>query len=269
LAGHPQLFAPPELHLLSYPNLAQRKTSLSNDWNIHLLQGTIRALMQIKGCSVEQAQPMMEAYEKQQLTAKQFYHLLQEWIGDRILVEKTPTYAAHLAILQQAELIFEEPLYIHLVRHPYAMIRSYEDAKLDRIVPFLNESSFSRRQLAELTWLVSNQNILEFLSAIPQPRKFQLKFEDLVSNPQQQVDRLCHFMGIEFQTEMLEPYQEKEQRMTDGVESVSQMSGDLKFHLHQGIEANVAFRWKKYHTHDFLSESTWQIAERFGYTACE
>lgn len=265
LAGHQKLFAPPELHLLSYPTLIQRNASLSNESNQHLLQGTIRAIMQLKSCTVEQARQMMQNYENRGLTTKEFYHILQQQLGDKILVDKTPTYATSLGILKRAESYFENPLYIHLCRHPYAMIRSYEDAKLERIIPFMNESSFSRKELAELTWLVSHDNIIKFLQDIPQQRQFRLKFEDLASHPQEQVEQLCDFIGIDFQTEMLQPYREKEQRMTDGLESVSQMSGDLKFFLHQGIDPNIAFRWKKYHTHDFLCDSSWQLAEKLGY----
>ena len=35
-----------------------------------------------------------------------------------MLVDKTPSYALDPAMLRRAEEAFEEPLYIHLVRHP-------------------------------------------------------------------------------------------------------------------------------------------------------
>jgi acyl carrier protein len=265
LAGNNQLFAPPELHLLSYLTLTQRKDALSSDWNQHLLQGTVRALMQLKSSSAEEGRQMMENYETEGLSTKEFYAVLQQELKGQILVDKTPTYASSIEILKQAEDNFDKPLYIHLLRHPYGMIRSYEDAKLDRIVPFMNESSFSRRELAELTWLVNHENIFNFLQDIPEERQFQLKFEDLVTAPQEEIQQLCDFIGIDFQLEMLEAYQDKEQRMTDGLEVASQVSGDLKFYLHRAIDPDVAFRWKKYHTHDFLSDLTWKITEKMGY----
>ena len=66
---------------------------------------------------------------------------------------------------------------------------------------------------------------------------------------------------------MLNPYQDKHQRMTDGINNSSRMSGDLKFHLHRQIEPTIAYRWRKYHTADFLSCSTWKLAKSFGYEA--
>jgi hypothetical protein len=64
---------------------------------------------------------------------------------------------------------------------------------------------------------------------------------------------------------MLDPYKEKEQRMTDGVEIVSRFSGDLKFHLHQRIEPNAAFRWKQFHADEFLGDITRDISTLLGY----
>jgi acyl carrier protein len=265
LAGHPDLFAPPELHLLSYNNLLQRKVALSNEMNSHLLEGTIRAIMQIKDCSASEAEALMEEAENQELTSKQFYHLIQEWLGNKILVDKTPTYGSHIDILRRAETDFQEPLYLHLVRHPYGTIRSYQNAKLDRIVPFMHRSSFSTRELAELTWLISQQNIVQFLQEVPQERQFRVRFEDLVQQPELTVKNICNFLNLEFSSAMLDPYQEKDQRMTDGVHVASKFSGDLKFHLHQRIEADAAERWKHYQGVDFLGDMTWELAKLFGY----
>lgn len=269
LAGHPQLFAPPELHLLSYQTLAQRQAALAGEQTSHLLQGTIRAIMQLKNYSAEAAERLMQEYEDQQMTTQQFYNQLQTWLGDKTLVDKTPTYASHLDILKRAETDFEQPLYLHLLRHPYGAIRSYEESKLDRIVPIMNESSFSRRELAELTWLISHQNILDFLQHVPQQRQYRIQYEDLVENPQASVESICQFLGLEFHEDMLDPYKEKAQRMTDGVQVVSKMSGDLKFHLHGGIEADAAHRWKRYYTVDFLGDITRKLAESLGYNLAE
>ncbi len=265
LAGNKQLFAPPELHLLPFENLLQRKLAFSNDLNQHLLNGTVRALMELKGCTSTQAQQMMTQWEEQSLTTKEFYTLMQGELGERILVDKTPSYSYHADILKRAETDFEQPLYLHLLRHPYGMIRSFCDAKLDRLLPFMQGDDFKREQYAELAWLTCNQNISDFLHTVPPERQFKLKFEDLVTQTQTVVTDMCNFIGVDFQVEMLEPYKEKKQRMTDGVEAVSKMSGDLKFHLHRTIEPEMAYRWKQYHTVDFLGEVTKELAASFGY----
>lgn len=266
LAGHPKLFAPPELHLLTYGNLNQRKMALGSDASIHLLQGAIRAIMQLKNCSAEEAEILMQNCEYQNLTTKEFYHWIQQELGDKILVDKTPTYASHVNILKRAEMEFENPLYIHLVRHPYGMIRSYETSKLERIVPIMNQKSLTRREISELTWLISHENILEFFQDIPENRKLTLKFEDLVGDPENSIRNQCKFLGLEFEPEMLNIYNEKQQRMTDGVRQASEMSGDLKFHLHTGIEPNVADSWKRDQITDYLADRTWKVANFLGYS---
>src|SRR6185369_14432855 len=71
LGGHPKLFAPPELELLSFNTLADRKTEFGERFAFWL-EGTIRALMQLKQCSAEATKAIMEECEAEQLTTQQF-----------------------------------------------------------------------------------------------------------------------------------------------------------------------------------------------------
>ena len=262
LGGNPQLFAPPELELLGFNTLGERKAQFSGRYNFWT-EGTIRTIMEIKGCSAQEAIAIMEELEDKNLTSKQFYRLLQEWLGDKILIDKTPSYSLDLETLKRAEINFHNPLYIHLVRHPLGMIHSYEEAKIDQIFPYQN--SFNSRELAELVWLISHQNILEFLQQVSPQRQYQVKFEDIVKQPQKTIESLCQFLGVEFNPDMLQPYKEKKQRMTDGIYAESRMIGDVKFHKHQSINPNTIDQWKDYYNTDFLGNVTWQLAESFKY----
>jgi len=263
LAGHPSLFAPPELELLSFNNLAERRGALTGKYSFWL-EGTIRALMEIKSCGMEEARKIMEECEEQNLSVPQFYGLLQAWIGDRRLVDKTPSYALDKDVLKRAENCFDDALYVHLLRHPFGMIRSFEEAKLEQVF-FRYQHSFSRRELAELIWVISQQNILEFLEQVPAGRQFQLRFEELVRSPREVLEGVCGFLGLDFQPEMVEPYQHQENRMTDGIHPLSRMLGDVKFHQHSEIDAAVAERWKGQTANDSLSQLTWEVAEALGY----
>ncbi|MEH2351124.1 MAG: amino acid adenylation domain-containing protein [Nostoc sp.] len=262
LGGNPQLFAPPELELLTFNTLGERKAAFSGRYSFWA-EGTIRTIMQIRGCSPEEAIALMEELEAKNLTTKQFYQLIQQWLGDKILVDKTPSYSIDLETLKRAEINFQNPLYIHLVRHPYATMRSYEEARVEQTFPY--QHPFNRRELAELVWLISHQNILEFLQQVPQERQYQVNFEDIVSQPQTSVEGLCQFLGLEFHPDMLQPYKEKKQRMTDGIYAQSRMVGDVKFHEHQSINPSTADSWKQYYTSDFLGDVTWRLAESLGY----
>lgn len=261
LAGNPDLFSPPELDLLSFNTLSERRDTFSGPYQFWL-EGVIRAIMEVKGCEVNQAEQLMRGFEEQGMSVKTFYRQLQTWIGDKLLVDKTPVYALDLEILKRAEEDFNQPFYIHLMRHPYASIYSFIEAKLDQVF-FRYPHPFTQRELAELVWIVSHQNILEFLETIPAKRQLRVAFEEMVHQPEVVMRRLSAFLGIEFTPDMLKPYEGK--KMTSGVRPGAQMVGDFKFYLRQNIDANAADRWKHFQVEDFLSDTGWEVAQVLGY----
>lgn len=267
LAGHPELFAPPELHLLWFRDLAERRLAFRHDANRHLTSGAIRAMMELDGLAVDEASALLEGYEARHMSVSDFYALMQQRLGSRLLVDKTPANAYSLSVLQRSEQLFEQPRYLHLVRHPGGMSRSFMDAHLERTVPFMQRhaAEFTSEQFAELAWLTCNQNILDFLDQVPGERQHRVGYEDLVSDPESTLRSVCEFLGRDFHPEMLDPYQDKSQRMADGLKRVGEMSGDLKFHLHEHIDPEAAYRWQRYLDEDALSTPTWALAETLGY----
>jgi len=273
LAGNPQLFAPPELYLLSYETLVDRKNWYSGSHRSQL-EGNIRAMMQARSESLEACEDLMRQYEAENMQVVDYYALLQEWIGSQILVDKTPAYSVDLMTLQKAEEYFEDVFYVHLLRHPYGMIRSFEEAKLDQLwFPRLRgEDSvtlepfpFTRKQIAEMIWILLHQNILEFLKNIDPSRQCKIVFEDLVSDPATVMQAFCDAAGIGFDPGMLEPQKGSPSRMTDGLHDGSRMIGDPKFHTFNKIESSVADQWKSAFTDDFLGDLAWELARKLGY----
>ncbi|HYO16003.1 MAG TPA: amino acid adenylation domain-containing protein, partial [Thermoanaerobaculia bacterium] len=263
LGGHPRLFAPPELELLSHGSMAERRvayTGRDSFW----LEGLLRAVMELRGCGPEEAARLVARWEEEDWTVRRVYGQLQEWLGERILVEKTPSYAFDLAVLRRAEEDFEGALYVHLLRHPGGMIRSFEEARLDRIF-FRQPHPFTRRELAELLWVISQENIQRFFEEIPEHRCYRLRFEDLVREPEPLLRELCGFLGLDFHPAMLRPYEDQSRRMTDGLHAESRMLGDVKFHTHSGIDAGAAERWREGFGEDLLGDPTARLAAALGY----
>ncbi|HEX6901809.1 MAG TPA: non-ribosomal peptide synthase/polyketide synthase, partial [Thermoanaerobaculia bacterium] len=264
LGGNPRLFAPPELELLSFDTLEERRQAFPGR-NSFWLEGVTRAVMEIQRCTAEEAEALLAELEREGVTTTRgLYRRMQEWIGDRILVDKTPSYALDLSVLRRAEETFEGARYIHLLRHPYGMIRSFEEAKLEQVF-FRHPHSFARRELAELIWLVCQRNILEFLAGIPAERKMLVRFEDVLTAPEIELRAICDFLGVEYHPDMAEPYKEKSARMTDGIHAWSRMLGDVKFHQHSGIDRSAAERWRDLARENFLGDVTWDLAEELGY----
>ena len=266
LAGHPALFAPPELELLGFNTLRERRAAFSGKYAFWA-EGTVRALMEIDGVSAAEAAATMAEYEARDLSVRELYAELERRLGGRLLVDKTPSYALDPSVLARAEEDFEAPLYLHLIRHPHGMIRSFTRAKLDQVF-FRAGHSYATRELAELIWVTSQRNLLEHLAQVPRERQLALRFEDLVRDPEAELRRVCRFLGIGFDPALLDPYSHPEGRMTDGLHALSKMLGDVKFHEHRQVEAEVAESWRSEigAGEDFLGEPTWEMAEALGYS---
>jgi LPS sulfotransferase NodH len=274
LAGHPRLFAPPELYLLSYDTMAERRRWFARGHSSQL-EGAVRALMQLQDGSAEDCARQIGLFEESGRSTRDFYQWLQTLAGQRMLVDKTPNYSVSLDTLHRAEEEFDQPLFIHLSRHPYGMIRSFEEANMAQLWwPRLagpdassaaRECPYPGRQLGELLWLLIHRNIQEFLATIPSHRQHAIAFERLVADPAESMKALCRFLEIPYLENLLRPLDNPRSRMTDGVRDVSRMIGDPKFHTHRGIEAETADLWKSHYEEDFLGEPTWQLAHTLGY----
>ncbi len=262
LSGHPGLFAPPELQLLQFERLSERRETFTG-YDRYMLEGTLRAIMELEHCDLQQAKARMAEFEDTGCTVREFYAKLQQWVAPRFLVDKTPDYAMDIEVLRRAEQWFENAFYIHLARHPLGMIRSYEKGHFVLESPYRGRHNFSSREIAELTWLVSQENILAFLKEIPGGRQIRIQFEQLVREPQKTLEDLCEAIGIDFNPAMLRPYEEG--RMTDGVHPESQQVGDHNFAEHKGLRPEIAESWRSDYSEESLGDRTRRTAQKLGY----
>jgi len=260
LAGHPNLFCPPELHLLPFATLEERQSALAGSY---LDQGLQRALMELKGIEANEAQALINGWIAQGMTVPEMYRQLQELAGNRFLVDKSPTYGFSASTLQQAEQVFDSAKYIHLVRHPYAVIDSFVRNRMDKIFALVDQDPY---HLAERVWAVSNQTILNFLTAIGSNRHHFIRYEDLVTRPKKVMQQLCQFLGIPFHDSVLNPYEHQEQRMTDGVRAQSMPIDDPNFHQRRAIDPTLAESWKSVELPMPLSLDSQSLMQQLGYS---
>ncbi len=270
MAGHERLFAPPELELLGFSTMADRRGShekAGTMWS----RGVVRTLMEIHSCNAEEARDLMLRAEADKTTVQDFYRHMQEAIGERILVDKTPSYSTLLPVIERAESLFDDPLYIHLLRHPCGMIRSFVDYKLHETyyrqqIDSRFEVPFSPHQIGELVWVISHENILNFLERVPADRQHRLQFEELVRQPEQIMRELCEFLELDYRPAMIDPYGDPRGKMLDGVVDEDRMQGDQKFMLkHKSIDPAVADTWKADTTSEFLGQPARELAAKLGY----
>ena len=256
LAGHPSLSSPPELHLLPFDTMAEREAELGIS---QLGEGLKRAFMALKGIDLAQSQEIVDRAIAENISIAEVYHQLQQLAGDRLLVDKSPTYASNRETLDKAEAIFDGAKYIHLVRHPYGVIESFARMRMDKLVG----SNCDPYQLAELIWRDSNQNIIDFAENIDPERYHLVYYEDLVSKPREVLSGICDVLEIPFDEAVLSPYQGD--RMTDGVNAKAMSLGDPNFLNHRTIDAQLAETWKKIELPSYLGAYTQQLAKGLKY----
>lgn len=88
-----------------------------------------------------------------------------------------------------------------------------------------------------------NNNILDFLGKIDRERHYQVRYEELVAQPQRVMEGVCQFLEIPFHSGVLQPYQGE--RMTDGIHQSSLSLGDPNFLNHNKIDPELGEAWKK------------------------
>lgn len=270
LAGHPALFAPPELYLLSFRDMAARR-----DWfgqaHRSQLEGLPRAMMAAKGIGAEAALAAMQQAEADARPVAEVLKDLQAAVAPRLLVEKTPFNAVHPETLRAMADLFPDARYIHLTRHPYGMIRSFEKAHMEQLWwprltgPGGPALSFAPRQLAELLWTRIAETTVAFLRDIPAERQIHLRYETLVAEPEVQMQRLCAWLDLAYDAAMCAPQGHGRQRMTDGLHAGSRMIGDPQFHRHSGVTQASASLWRAEFSADFLAPRTLAVAAGLGH----
>jgi len=144
LAGHPEIFAANELQLLGFQNMKQRADAYSDKFALWK-EGLVRTVMELEKCNAETAKSIIQEAEESATSTQAFYQYLQGKIQEKILVDKSPSYALDLDILEKAESDFEDPIFIQLVRHPYAMVRSFEKMRMSQVM-YLEDHGFARLQ---------------------------------------------------------------------------------------------------------------------------
>ncbi len=263
LGSHSQIFSPPELRLMQYVTLDQWKQNLSGLYTFYQ-EGLISAVMSAFRLDFQSAQKWINVRATEKVEIEMIYGELIRKIHPRIFVEKTPHYALDPVVLERLESSFDDPRYILLTRNPYDMVQSFYHNHMEQL--WMHSDRFRPRHLGELIWSESYNNIKSFLETIPSNRKINLPFEDLVTTPKREIVKLCHFLGISFNEEMLYPQKHPVRTMTRGARQGSMMIGDTSFFDHKGIIASRAKSMFSIPEDCSLNNKTMVLARDFGYS---
>ncbi len=258
LAGHPQLFSPPELHILHFHSMQDRRTFLGE--GNYLGDGLQRAFMEAQGLDADAAEALIERMFAEDTLIQDVFTQLQESVAPKLLVDKSPTYTGRRETMERAEDLFENPKYIYLYRHPYAVIESYVKNRTGKMFDFGHADPYL---LAEEVWASHNENTIEFLKGVPDERQFPVRYEELVTDPERIMRGMCTFLDVPFEPAVLDPYGEG--RMTDGVRSKARAIGDPNFMKHTSIDPSLADAWKRAKLPNRLGDWTQRVSATLEY----
>lgn len=264
LAGHPGLFAANELQLLHFHNMFDRELAYSGKFSLWS-EGLVRTIMELQQCDADSAKFIVSEWVKEKKSTAAVYKQLQQWIGEhRILVDKSPSYAMDSLALEKAAWDFSNARFVHLVRHPYAMVESFAKMRMHQAM-YLYPNQLNAKQTGEFIWTQSHNNILNFLENIPEHQKFTLIFEDLVKSPEATMKALFQRLELPWHDSVLLPYEGLDQKMTDGIYAESKPMGDINLLKRKSIDASLADAWKGVLNDNYFSQETWTTAATLGY----
>ena len=257
LAGHPGLFAPPELHLLSHDDMAAWDRALAPQM---MTLGLGQAL-EGAGHEATTAVDLVGAWVREAATVSEVYAHLQARVRGRRLVDKSPSYALDPAALARAEALFDGPRYVVLDRHPYAVIESFVRLRMGRL---FGADDLDPHLLAEQIWRRAYEAIEGLVASVEPGRVHRLRFEDLVATPEAAMRDICAFLDLPFDSATLSPYGGGA-RMVPPADGAVAFIGDPNFGRHEGIEPGLADAWKDVALPYRLTEATRALADRLGY----
>lgn len=255
LGRHPALIAPGELFLLCFPTV--------DDWR----SGRPLAIESVLEFLAQAGHPADDSALESQWRGRSSIEFYQ-WLVTRLpagrrLVDKTPAYATHRAILDSTRQW--DPFYIWLIRHPLGAVDSYLRVKRqdfsaprrmlklvkDRIQRGLHGGLSRKGRRREDLWVRQNSNIAAFLETVPAARQCRLAFEKLVRQPEIQLRRLCHDAGLDYVSQTLE--------QPPGETTVVPGLGDPNFARHRGISPETADTWRSQYDESVLSSAAARV----------
>ena len=165
LGSHSQLHAPHELHVRRLQVMFETKLSE-------------RAMAELD----------LDEYELEHLLWDRVLHRELVKSGKNFIVEKTPSNAFVWRRLLQC---WPDARFIFLLRHPVSIARSW------------HEASPEKRTLEEAT-----TDALRYMNAVEKARRgltgLTVRYEDLTADPEREARRICEFLGIDWEPEMLQ-----------------------------------------------------------------
>lgn len=202
LNHHSKLAIPPESYFI--PILWERYRAHQNMKNLLTDVGFLVRIRQwgISSDEIRTRLPPCPAFAD---VIQAIYKSYAEARGKARFGDKTPLYMRHLELLEQ---VFPGAQYVHIVR----------DGR-DAALSYLNMRSRPRFSWAwpkglsdfAISWRNEVIGARRFGAIIAAGRYFELRYEDLVTEPELKLREVCSFLNLQYERDMLEYYRDARQ----------------------------------------------------------
>ena len=204
LGQHPQAFGLPEVNLFiakTLDELCQNATQ-QRHFLIHGLLRTVAHLYAGEQTVESIAMAWRWIGRRREMTSGEIYRELCRKVTPRRLVDKSPAYSQSTEILDRIEREFPDAQYLFLTRNPIdqgnSMLQAPEGFMELLIGRSLDFNENPPRVEPQFQWFKTQTGILNFLNQLPEERRFVLRGETLLQEPEKKLCEICHWLGLEW-----------------------------------------------------------------------
>jgi hypothetical protein len=207
IGQHPMAYGLPEVNLFVDETLEELCVR-SGHQREFLVHGLLRTVAEVyAGEQTPEAIAMAWRWinRRRSLSTGEVYRELCRKMAPRLLVDKSPTYSQNMTMLGRSETAFPDAKYLFLTRHPIdqgnSMIQAPQGFMQLVVSRSLDFGQTPPRVEPQYQWYQTQAGILGFMDHLPAERKFTLRGEDLLLEPEIYLEKICQWLGLEWSEE--------------------------------------------------------------------
>lgn len=208
LSSHPRIYIPPQSDFIPHLFGRSPEAPLSRAQAIRAVEYILDARPFIKDWLAERPDPaaFVDGLPDRRpgTLLNGLYSQYAAQHGAERWGDKSPTYTAYIDLLGR---IFPTAQFIHI-------IRDGRDVALSTIETFQKDSFHVDMYFAAWTWKRRVQTARAVGARLGPDRYYELRYEQLVANPEPLLRSICDFLGETFVPAMLEPQKQARERLS-------------------------------------------------------
>jgi hypothetical protein len=207
LGQHPELYGLPETNFFVADTVGGLFQCFAGRGDRHRLHGLVRTLAQLHDgeqteTAAERAWEWLRA--RLDMSTRDLAWYVASRLGQRRMVEKSPSNCAEAAYLERLHRIFPTAYFLHLSRHPRSTSKSlYQVRQEQRARRGRNRMPVEGRRMEE-NWLKVHGHILRFTERLPVGQSLHLQGELLLADPDRYLRQVAEWLEICVDAEAIE-----------------------------------------------------------------